>query len=61
MSDTIFSKLVLFVLWLVEPDDEADVHLLKDWHVVLRCEGAVSVGHVQWAGECDELSGQDPI
>ena len=61
MLDAILGKFVLFVLGLVEPDDEADVHLLEDGHVVFGGERAISVSHVQWAGEGDEFSRQDPI
>ena len=46
MLDAILGKFVLFILGLIKPNNEANVHLLEDGNVVLGCERAVPVGHV---------------
>jgi hypothetical protein len=46
MLDAILGKFVLFVLGLIKPNNEANVHFLEDGNVVFGRERAISVGHV---------------
>jgi len=61
MLDSLFGELALFVLWLVETNDERHSHFLEDGHVVVWGEGAVPVSHIEGARKGHELVRHDPV
>lgn len=61
MLDARLGELLLIILWLVKPDYERHSHLLKDWHVVLRCERAILISDIKRTRERYELTWDGPI
>ena len=61
MLDALLDKLVLFVLRLVEADDQRHAHAFEYGHVVVRCERTVSVRNVEGSRERDEFAWDNPV
>ena len=61
MSDALLRELLLLILGLVEADDKRNAEPSEDRHIIVWCEGAISVSCIERARECDELSWNDPI
>lgn len=59
--DARLDKLLLFVLGLIEANDERYAELLENGNIVIRSERAVLVGHILGARKGDELTRDDPI
>ena len=61
MPDTLLRELLLLILRLVEADDKRDSEPSEDRHIIVWCEGTISVSCIEWAREGNELSWNDPI
>ena len=59
--DALLREFGLLVLGLVKAHDECHTHALENWNVVVRGERAVSICHVQGAGEGHEFAGNNPV
>lgn len=61
MLNTSFSKLFLVILWLVEPNNQSDTHLLKNGNVVVWGEAAIFVSDIERPRKRDEFSRHCPV
>ena len=61
MSDALLRELLLLILRLVEADDKRDSEPSEDRHIIIWCEGTISVSCIQRARKGNELSWNDPI
>ena len=49
MLDAVLGKLLLVILWFIEPDDHCHAHFFENGDIVLRCKRSVLISHVQWS------------
>ena len=61
MPDALLRELLLLILRLVEADDKRNSEPSEDRHIIVWCEGAISVSCIQRAREGNELSWNNPI
>lgn len=61
MFNSLLRELVLFVLGFIQADDKGHTEALKYRHVVVRCERAISICHVERSRERNKLSWHDPV
>ena len=61
MPNALLRELLLLILRLVESDDKRNSEPPEDWHIIIWCEGAISISCIQRTRKGDELSWNDPI
>ena len=61
MLNAIFCEFLRIILWFVEPHNQSDTKLLKDWNIVLWRERSILVCYIKWPRKRYELAWNSPI